>query len=111
MTRARAKDLHDKVNSLLSSFDFDSTLDGMLLHTDTLCILRYEPPKPREDGASSSSMQEREEEEVPSGTTASIKRYYRLEPEPALPPRYRSTSAGNTESYTVQDRNLAGTTA
>ena len=43
MTRARAKALHEKVNSLLSSIDLGSTLDGLLLHTDTLCILRYEP--------------------------------------------------------------------
>ena len=43
MTRARAKALHDKLNSLLSTIDLDSTLDGLLLHTDTLCILRYEP--------------------------------------------------------------------
>ena len=42
MTRARAKALHDEVNSLLSSLDLGSTLDGLLLHTDTLCILRYE---------------------------------------------------------------------
>ena len=43
MTRARAKALHDKVNSLLSTIDLDSTLDGMLLYSDMLCILRYEP--------------------------------------------------------------------
>ena len=43
MTRARAKALHDKVNSLLCTIDLGSTLDGLLLHTDTLCILRYEP--------------------------------------------------------------------
>ena len=36
MTRARVKVLHDKVNSLISTFDFGSTLDGMLLHGDTL---------------------------------------------------------------------------
>ena len=42
MTRARVKALHDKVNSILSSLDLGSTLDGLLLHTDTLCILRYE---------------------------------------------------------------------
>ena len=46
MTRARAKAFHDKVNSLLSTCDFGSTLDGMLLHSDTLCILRYEPRQP-----------------------------------------------------------------
>ena len=43
MTRARAKALHDKVNSLISICDFGSTLDGILSHSDTLCILRYEP--------------------------------------------------------------------
>ena len=43
MTRARVKVLHDKVNSLLSTFDFGSTLDGLLLHADTLCVTRYEP--------------------------------------------------------------------
>ena len=45
MTRARAKALHDKVNSLLSTCDFGSTLDGILPHSDTLCILRYEAPQ------------------------------------------------------------------
>ena len=111
MTRARAKALHDKVNSLLSSFDFDSTLDGILLHADTLCILRYEPPKPWEDGDSSSSKQDWEEEEDPSGTTASSNRYYRLAPEPALPLHYRLSTGAYTASYTVPDRYLAGPTA
>ena len=43
MTRARAKALHEKVNSLLATSDLDTTLDGLLLHTDTLCILRNVP--------------------------------------------------------------------
>src|SRR4051812_33587454 len=42
MTRARAKLLQAKVNSLLSSCDFGLPLDGLLLHATTLCILRYE---------------------------------------------------------------------
>src|SRR3954465_12113987 len=42
MTRARAKLLQAKVNSLLSSCDFVLPLDGLLLHASTLCILRYE---------------------------------------------------------------------
>ena len=62
MTRARVKALHDKVDSLLSSVDLDSTLDGMLLHVDTLCILRYEPSKPREDGATRASKEGREDQ-------------------------------------------------
>src|SRR3954451_18385871 len=43
MTRARAKALHDKVNSLLATFHFDTPLDGMLLTVDTLCVVRYIP--------------------------------------------------------------------
>src|SRR3954463_50162 len=42
MTRARAKLLQAKVNSLLSLCDFDTPLDGLLLHMHTLCIIRYE---------------------------------------------------------------------
>src|SRR4051812_31626324 len=43
MTRARAKSLHDKVNSLLITLDLDTPLDGMLLTADTLCVIRYIP--------------------------------------------------------------------
>src|SRR3954447_16309455 len=45
MTRARAKALHDKVNSLLITLDLDTPLDGMLLTADTLCVIRYIPPE------------------------------------------------------------------
>ncbi|KAK1628060.1 hypothetical protein QYE76_002375 [Lolium multiflorum] len=41
MTRARVKALHDKVNSLLTSLDLDTPLDGMLPHAETLCVIRY----------------------------------------------------------------------
>ena len=40
MTRSRVKALHDKVTSLLSMCDLDTPLKGLLLHSDTLCILR-----------------------------------------------------------------------
>ena len=43
MTRARAKALHDKVNSLLSMLDIDSSLDGMLPQANMLCVIRYIP--------------------------------------------------------------------
>ena len=43
MTRARVKALHGKVNSLLSMCDLDTPLNGLLLHSDTLCILRHDP--------------------------------------------------------------------
>ena len=50
MTRARAKLLQAKVNSLLSLCDFDTPLDGLLLHTHTLCIIRYEEKDPWNEG-------------------------------------------------------------
>ena len=64
MTRARVKALHDKVNSLLSTFDLGSTLDGVLLHTDMLCVIRYEPTKPSEHGPPSWTKQGRGREEA-----------------------------------------------
>ena len=42
MTRSRARLLRDNVNLLLSLCDFDSPLNGLLLHAHTLCILSYE---------------------------------------------------------------------
>ncbi|KAK1601954.1 hypothetical protein QYE76_027059 [Lolium multiflorum] len=57
MTRARAKAIHDKVNSLLTTLDLGTPLDGMLPHADVLCVIRYkahqdpgedETPWPRE---------------------------------------------------------------
>jgi hypothetical protein len=41
MTRASAKAMHQEVNSLLSTYTFDTSLDGMLLHVNTLCSIRY----------------------------------------------------------------------
>ena len=45
MTRARAKAIQEKVNSLLSLCDFVTPLDGMLPHAPTLCVLRVRHPK------------------------------------------------------------------
>jgi len=42
MTRARVKALHEKVNSLLTTLDLGTPLDGMLPHADMLCVIRYE---------------------------------------------------------------------
>ncbi|KAK1561298.1 hypothetical protein QYE76_037242 [Lolium multiflorum] len=41
MTRARAKAIHDKENSLLTTRDLDTPLDGMRPHAETLCVIRY----------------------------------------------------------------------
>ena len=91
MTRARAKALHDKVNSLLTSLDLGSTLDGILLHADTLCILRYEPPKTWEDEATRWSKQG----EASAGNQASAV----LPPGPAVVPP-RSSASGTTGATT-----------
>ena len=57
MTRARVKALHDEVNSLLTTLDLGTPLDGLLPHADVLCVIRYkahqdpgedETPWPRE---------------------------------------------------------------
>src|SRR3954467_8302774 len=48
MTRARAKLLQAKVNSLLSSCDFGLPLYGLLLHATTLCTLSYEATSPHQ---------------------------------------------------------------
>ena len=59
MTRARVKALHDEVNSLLTTLDLGTPLDGLLLHADVLCVIRYkahqdpgeeETPRSREEG-------------------------------------------------------------
>jgi hypothetical protein len=43
MTRARAKAIHDKVNSLLNILDLEHTLAGSLPHCNVICAVRYEP--------------------------------------------------------------------
>ena len=53
MTRSRAQAIHDKVNSLLTLHTFDVAVNGVLPHGTTLCVLRYEPPKERQDDAGS----------------------------------------------------------
>src|SRR4051812_42500443 len=79
MTRARAKLLQAKVNSLLSLCDFDTPLDGLLLHMHTLCIIRYEekdpvnggtPAKEAKNSLSPAVLPDLEPVLPPSGTTA-----------------------------------------
>ena len=66
MTRARVKAIHAKVNSLLSMCDLDTPLNGLLLHSDILCVLSYGGPKdPYEDGQGSTEVgQESSQEDV-----------------------------------------------
>ncbi|KAK1686980.1 hypothetical protein QYE76_047828 [Lolium multiflorum] len=59
MTRARVKALHDEVNSLLTTLDLGTPLDGLIPHADVLCVIRYkahqdpgeeETPRSKEEG-------------------------------------------------------------
>src|SRR4051812_36498584 len=98
MTRARAKLLQAKVNSLLSLCDFDTPLDGLLLHTHTLCIIRYEEKNPQDEGAPTEetkcSLSPAVLPDLATGTTAW--RYYR----PTLPPTTEGPRAAQTLSVT-----------
>ena len=59
MTRARVKALHDEVNSLLTTLDLGTPLDGMLPHVDVLCVIRY---KAHQDPGEEDKPRSREEE-------------------------------------------------
>jgi len=69
MTRARARAIHDEVNSLLTTFDFNTPLDGLLLHSDTLCVIRYIEPGARH-GSQAIGEEDDEEEEEEKGAEA-----------------------------------------
>jgi hypothetical protein len=43
MTRAQAKAIHHKVNSLLNTLELEHTMDGSLPHCNVVCVVRYEP--------------------------------------------------------------------
>src|SRR3954469_2642179 len=79
MTRARAKLLQAKVNSLLSLCDFDTPLDDLLLHTHTLGIIKYEENDPENGGAPAEGtkcpLSAAVQPDPATGTTA--KRHYR----------------------------------
>ena len=100
MTRARVKALHDKVNSLLSMCDLDTPLNGLLLHADTLCILRNNYQE--DQGASAEDGQEtsREEDEEDE---ASAQRYYRQAGR-----YYRQGPGSGTSRATAEDEDLRG---
>ena len=59
MTRARVKALHDEVNSLLTTLDLGTPLDGLLPHADVLCVIRY---KARQDHGEEETPRSREGE-------------------------------------------------
>ena len=94
MTRARAKALHEKVNSLLATSDLDTTLDGLLLHTDTLCILRNVPKESGQE-AEASEQQDGGELEEASRHPSRL----RPAPMPDLPPSQPASQPAWTGSH------------
>jgi hypothetical protein len=88
MTRARVKALHDKVNSILSTLDTPS--NGLLLHSETLCVIRYEP---REEYARVAQHRTRKEKE---------NNFSRRPPGPALLPSTSDTAGGDTPTLLVE---------
>ena len=111
MTRARAQALHQEVNSLLSMYAFDTPLDGLLLHANTLCSIRYiDQEASHEDQANGERAGNDEDgataarpELPPSRTGTSAQMPSRCSPDafqrpakwirPELPPRGTGTSA------------------
>ena len=105
MTRSRAKDLHDKVNSFLYMCDLDPTEDGMLPHTNALCILRYEPLHGSPDDGCEDGQEDNQDDGGEAALTRPVlplpdHRYYRSPPVlplpagPALPPTTEGTEEG-----------------
>ena len=90
MTRARAKAIHDKVNSFLSMHYLDPTLDGSLPHSNALCVLSYVPQDRlqdcTEDGLKTERQDEEEGEEKKSGGPDNPPRIFRIIRPPANPP-------------------------
>ncbi|KAK1602100.1 hypothetical protein QYE76_017143 [Lolium multiflorum] len=93
MTRARAKAIHDKVNSLLTTLDLGTPLDGLLPHADVLCVIRYKAHQdPGEDETPWS--REGEEQQEPGdehGAEADVAR---------RAPRKKRTLAGHRPGQT-----------
>ena len=53
--------------------DLDTPMNGLLLHSDTLCVLSYGGPEdPYEDGQDSSQYDEGEEEEMEKTPRAAV---------------------------------------
>ena len=89
MTRARAKAIEDKVNSLLSEIPLPTHETWLLPHRDTLCVIRY---LEESHGASTSIEQggkatdrEGQEEDLPEKTPATGQPVGTRRPAPEAP--------------------------
>ena len=110
--------MQQKVNSLLSTLDLSTYLDGLLFTSDTLCVIRYTP---QEHPAETPPRQEDEEEEKGQsrreGEELLRERYYRLGTSGTTAPRPDGTTAPRPGGPTAPRQGgttaprLSGTTA
>ena len=115
MTRARARAMQQKVNSLLSTLDLGTYLDGMLFTSDTLCVIRYIPQEhpdetqPRQEEEEEKTVQSRRGEE--EGMLD--ERYYRPDYSGTTAPSSGTTApaSSGTTAPTTSPQRLGGTTA
>lgn len=91
ITRARAKEIHDKVNSLLALCDIDYPLDGLLPHADRLTIIRY---KPQEESLDDRYGLGQEGEETTAGQTSGQTGTAGRQARPTGPGRNKPVHAG-----------------
>jgi hypothetical protein len=88
MTRARVKALQVKMNYILSTINLDTPLYGLLLHSETLCVIRYEHQEEYAKGDPTPD-KEGEGEQLRLGTCRHCRRTHlgtAIERTPALPP-------------------------
>ena len=103
--------MQQKVNSLFSTLDLGTYLDGMLFTSDTLCVIRYIPQEPPDETQPRPEEEEEKRVQPRRGEEEGLldKRYYR--------PGYSGTTApasGTTAPASSQPRpsgTIAGTQA
>ena len=113
MTRARAKSIEDKVNSLLSELPLSTHETWLLPQTETLCVLRY---REESHGTSTSNRQdgkptdrEGQEEELPEKTLATGRLVGTGRPAPEGQPAQVPDNAGPSERTSGPDRKTGHT--
>ena len=111
LTRARARAMQQKVNSLLSTLDLGTYLDGMLFTSDTLCVIRYVPQEPPDESPPRPE-EEEEEREQPRHEEEKLhaERYYRLG-HSGTTAHHQPTPGGTATAPASSQLRQSGTTA
>ena len=103
--------MQQKVNSLLSTLDLGTYLDGMLFTSDTLCVIRYVPQEPP-DETQPRPEEEEEKREQPRHEEEELhaERYYRL-CHSGTTAHHQLTPEGNATAPASSQPRQSGTTA